>query len=205
MNKETGPGPNMQEIITNETNPRQAVFAYIKSLLANDRRFDILNKQQVITAEDILTETIITADQIRHKRRNQDENVTSWLCGIAVNKMRNLAVKEMGIHRKNLNFQNTQIVTGQEKQKNALPDLFLQKKLEQAWRELSGKQKLTLGLKMQGFTEGEISSILKLHVGTVRSRVNSARQNMADSLHKQGIDINEMSGLKIKRKKIDDE
>lgn len=133
-------------------------------------------------AEDVLQESYLSVFRSIHQLRDPLAFQT-WLARIVDNRCR----KIMGKRRS--------LIMDEEERNKAAGDPStggLERKvagrmnLEQAMQELTEKDRQVLTLReMMGYTYDELSAILEIPVGTVRSRIANARRRLAAALQGQ--------------------
>lgn len=140
------------------------VFIYQKNMYR--LALGILRNEQ--DAEDALSETIIKAYEHLASLRDEDK-FKSWIMKILVNESKNILSKNKRI----------QLV-------DDVTDLFkvVEENQNDVWRcvmELGEQHRRIIVLYYyEGFSTKEIAKILKVPEGTVKSRLNRARQHLKD-------------------------
>ncbi len=127
-------------------------------------------------ASDVSQETFLTAQKVLHKFRG-DSTLSTWLFGIALNECRR-ATRKFAIEPVSLILETDQIQ--QSSGEDAIVDRHA---LAQALARLSSEHREVVILhEIEGLTYEEAAEILQVPVGTVKSRLHHAFQQMRRSL-----------------------
>ena len=129
-------------------------------------------------AEDILQETLISYLQYK-KDFSSTEHLKAWLLRVAINKSRDL--KRRFWNRNRVSFEDY------------LNDVFQteseDKELLTALMKFPEKQRIVLHLHYyEGYSVSEISSLLKIPEGTVKSRMTNGRNALKELLKEENSD-----------------
>ena len=133
-------------------------------------------------ANDLLQDTFLKA--LMHRKQFEDStNLRAWTCTIMKNTFINNYRKNM---RHNTTFDSTKdlFFLGQNKDMaNVDPEsAFCEKEINAAIDNLDNEYKIPFKMHHQGYKYREISDILGLKIGTVKSRIFFTRKRLAESL-----------------------
>lgn len=137
-------------------------------------------------ANDLAQETFIKAYQALQSFKG-DSSFFTWLYRIAVNKTLNFLKSrksrtQMSLNDMDFNLENDPEILGLIVERTPRRDAGLaelQEKLNEAMQKLSEVHRLAVTLHdIQGLSHEEIGAIMNCNVGTVRSRLHYARQQL---------------------------
>ena len=133
-------------------------------------------------AQDLLQETFLKAltysDKFTH-----NTNFKAWVCTI----MKNTFINN---YRRNMNAKNTFVTSNNEFQLNSEPDkgypspesIYNSKDIIKCIDNLEDEYKIPLNMFIEGFRYKEIAEELNLPIGTIKSRIFSARKKLEKAL-----------------------
>jgi RNA polymerase sigma-70 factor, ECF subfamily len=125
-------------------------------------------------AEEIINDTFM-AVWMRAGVFRSESQVSTWIFGIAYR----VAMRSLGWRRRHRRGQS--ILSRQERHQEPTPGADLRECLDAALARLPVEQRVTLTLAYQiGFSVEEISRIMQAPIGTVKSRMFHARQNLRE-------------------------
>ena len=129
-------------------------------------------------AEDILQETLISYLQYK-KDFSSTEHLKAWLLRVAINKSRDL--KRRFWNRNRMSFEDYMNDVFQTESED--------KELLTALMKFPEKQRIVLHLHYyEGYSVSEISSLLKIPEGTVKSRMTNGRNALKELLKEENSD-----------------
>ena len=129
-------------------------------------------------AEDILQETLISYLQYK-KDFSSTEHLKAWLLRVAINKSRDLKRR----------FWNRNRVSFEDYMNDVFQTESEDKELLTALMKLPEKQRIVLHLHYyEGYSVREISSLLKIPEGTVKSRMTNGRNALKELLKEENSD-----------------
>ena len=128
-------------------------------------------------AADVSQETFLTAQKVLHKYRG-DSTVSTWLLGIANNECRRYSRSKS---HDALAIEILPDIVGTEGETNQIIDRHA---LSQAMQKLSDEHREIVILhELDGLTYEEAAEVLQIPVGTVKSRLHHAFQQLRRSLY----------------------
>ncbi len=157
---------------------RQLISAYKGSVYRH--AFALLNDR--MEAEDVTQEAFVKVYYSLSKLENEFAFV-SWLTRIVTNLCYD---KQKKLTKKKTVFSEELIEnTSVQKYANPIEQSMTKINIKEAMQKLPIDQKNALVLReLQGYSYSEISDILKIPLGTVKSRINAARENLRKELQK---------------------
>jgi RNA polymerase sigma-70 factor, ECF subfamily len=124
--------------------------------------------------EEIINDTFMVV-WMRARVFRSESHVSTWIFGIAYR------VAMRSLRRQKRHRRGRSILNGQEQHQDATPDADLKECLDAALARLPVEQRMTVTLAYQiGFSVEEISRIMQSPIGTVKSRMFHARQNLRE-------------------------
>lgn len=132
--------------------------------------------------DDIVQETYLRAYKSLSKNKFRDESkLHSWLFAIARNETLRMN-KKLSKLRKLEQKQIEKIKDNSNILTEIKPDSYQKEVLQDMLLKLESKDKNIMELYLQGYKEKEISQMLKIKTGTVRSRIHRAKQKIKKKL-----------------------
>jgi RNA polymerase sigma-70 factor (ECF subfamily) len=126
--------------------------------------------------EEIVNDTFMVVWMRANVFRSESQ-VSTWIFGIAYRVAMRL------LRRRRRHRRGESILSQQEQHQDPAPDADLKECLDAALAGLSVEQRMTVTLAYQmGFSVEEISRIMQSPIGTVKSRMFHARQNLRESV-----------------------
>ena len=133
-------------------------------------------------ANDLVQDTFLRA-LMYHNQFEDSTNLKAWTCTIMKNTFINNYRKNV---RHNTTFDSTKDLSYLAQNKDMLnvdpESSFCEKEIHAAIDNLDNEYKIPFKMHHQGYKYKEISDILGLKIGTVKSRIFSTRKKLAESL-----------------------